>query len=164
MEELEIPNNYNQPSKKTLETLETDSLYINDNKEFLFDSDDFIICENKIINLDDSSSKGNIIDISNYLSLESISTMVLQVLTSKFSDFFINSGDILVIDTKQQFSDKARVLVSMDGNLSIKIFRIIDSTYYLQTTDKKFLPLSLTPYFRYSILGTITGIIHKTTQ
>ena len=103
----------------------------------------------------------DMVDINQYLNSNSASTMIVKVNGNNFSYFFINDGDILVIDTETQIADGMRVLISVNGELSIRIFRTINNISYIQTPDQKFLPLSIKPYIEYKIIGVISGIIHS---
>jgi len=95
---------------------------------------------------------------TNYIDLDTASKLVVRVNSDNFSCFFINIGDILVIDTIAEISDGMRVLVSLNGKLNIRIFRRIASQNYIQTPANNLLPLSITPYFEYKIIGVITTV------
>jgi SOS-response transcriptional repressor LexA len=118
--------------------------------------------ENKSIRiLNKNIKKKNI--FSNFINkyLTSPSTIFIKIMDDEFSDFFIKSGDILIVDSAKNIENGERIVVSMNGKLSVKIFRIIANISYLQTSDKKYLPLSIEPYIEFKIIGKIAGIIHK---
>jgi len=100
-------------------------------------------------------------DTNQYIDLNSATKLIIKVNSEIFSCFFINEGDILVVDMVAKISDGMRVLVSFNGELSIRIFRTIAHIDYIQTTDNKFLPLSIKPYVEYKIIGVISSVIHK---
>jgi SOS-response transcriptional repressor LexA len=103
------------------------------------------------------------IDINQYISSNSADTIILKVRGNSLKYFFINDGDILVVDTHSKITNGMRVLVSMNDKLSIKLFREIDNEQYLQTAVQEIFPLSIEPYIEYEIIGAIKGVIHNHT-
>jgi SOS-response transcriptional repressor LexA len=96
--------------------------------------------------------------VSNYINLDTTTKLLVRVNSDKFSCFFINIGDILVVDTVAKISDGMRILVSLNGKLNIRIFRTIADKNYIQTPENNFLPLSINPNFEYKVIGVITTI------
>jgi DNA polymerase V len=73
----------------------------------------------------------------------------------------IYDGDVLVVDTSEEPSDRRFVVVAVNGELSIKRYRIVDGETFLETHNGQFLPMQIEPYMEYIILGTVTKVIHS---
>jgi len=101
------------------------------------------------------------LDTNQYINLDSATNLIVKVNSDKFSCFFIDEGDILVVDMEAKISDGMRVLVFFNGEFSIRIFRTIAHIDYIQTVDNKFLPLLIEPYIEYKIIGAISSVIHS---
>ncbi|MDR0926674.1 MAG: S24 family peptidase [Ignavibacteria bacterium] len=101
------------------------------------------------------------LEISQYFNANPDETILLKANGNKYSCYYINDGDVIIVDTSVKIVDKMRVLVAVNSQLSIKIYRVIDDTEYLQTDNNVYLPLSITSEFSYEIIGAISGTIHN---
>lgn len=74
----------------------------------------------------------------------------------------ILDGDILVVDKKQKAKDGNIVISSLNGELTVKTFKIIEGKGYLVSSNEKFLPIELSEFFRFEIQGVVKHIIRNT--
>jgi SOS-response transcriptional repressor LexA len=102
----------------------------------------------------------NIFDVDVNSLINTKSSSFVKINGNDYSNLFIYDGDMIIVDSGIQLYDSARVLVSTNGKLSIKIYRIIDNCKYIQGENYSFLPLEIGD-MRFDILGTVTGIIHN---
>lgn len=74
----------------------------------------------------------------------------------------ILDGDILVVDKKQKAKDGNIVISSLNGELTVKTFKMIEGKGYLVSSNEKFLPIELSEFFRFEIQGVVKHIIRNT--
>lgn len=74
----------------------------------------------------------------------------------------IMDGDILVVDKNQKAKDGNIVVSSLNGELTVKTFKMIDGKGYLYSSNEKFLPIELSEFFRFEIQGVVKHIIRST--
>lgn len=120
--------------------------------------------DNNFENVDNNNGKSN----STHSSEKQIDTykndlpiIAIDVVDDAFVDFFINNGDVLLVEPDAEIYQDAKLLVSMNGKYSIKIYKEIEDIKYLQTADKKYLPFEILPYIEFKIIGIVTGIVHN---
>lgn len=102
------------------------------------------------------------IDLNEFLVRHPAATFFARVKGSFAGSIGISDGDILVVDTAIEPSDGKYVLVSMNGELTVKIYRLAgEGEVYLVSSANQFLPLRIEPYVSFSIIGVVTKIIHS---
>lgn len=74
----------------------------------------------------------------------------------------ILDGDILVVDKNQKAKDGNIVVSSLNGELTVKTFRIVDNQAYLFSSNDKFLPIELSEFYKFEIQGVVKHIIRNT--
>jgi DNA polymerase V len=101
------------------------------------------------------------VDLNEFLIDNPASTFFVKVRgnSSKFQD--ISDDDILVVDEKAEPFDGNLVVVALNGELSVKIYREANDKVYLESYDNKYLPLEIEPYMKFYMLGKVTKIIHS---
>lgn len=73
----------------------------------------------------------------------------------------ISDDDILVVDENAEPFDGNLVVVALNGELSVKIYREINGRPYLESSDSQYLPMEMAPYVKFYMLGKVTKIIHS---
>jgi DNA polymerase V len=73
----------------------------------------------------------------------------------------VETGDILVVDSSINPDNGKIVLVSLNDDFSIKIYRTVNNNIYLESQTDNFVPLKIEPYMEYKIIGVVTKIIHS---
>lgn len=101
------------------------------------------------------------IDLNEYLVDHPASTFFAKVRGLNMVQQGIRDGDILVVDTSIEPVDQKIVLVTINGSLTVKIFREIDGEIFLESQNHQFLPIMMEPYLEFKIIGVVTKIIHS---
>lgn len=103
----------------------------------------------------------SVIDLNEYLIEHPTATFFAKVNGDAMADAGIRDGDILIVDTSLEPADNRIVVASVNGDFTIKIFRLIEGNSYLQSSNEQFVPLKIEPYIEYKIVGIVTKIIHS---
>jgi len=101
------------------------------------------------------------IDLNELLVDHPASTFFAKVHGLNMIEQGIRDGDILVVDTSIEPSDSKIVLATINGTLTVKIYRELDGGIFLESPNHQFLPVMIEPYMEFKIIGTVTKIIHS---
>jgi DNA polymerase V len=102
-----------------------------------------------------------IVDLNEFLVTHPAATFFARVRGSSLADVGINDNDILIVDTAIEPQEGKIVIVSINEELSVKIYRDVDGEIYLQSQNKQFLPMSIEPYMEFELVGVVTKVIHS---
>lgn len=72
----------------------------------------------------------------------------------------IKSGDMLIVNRNLQASDGDKIVASLNGNFTVKIFRA-SPTLQLVATNGKYTPRKISRRDDFQIFGVITHVIHS---
>jgi DNA polymerase V len=72
----------------------------------------------------------------------------------------ISDGDILIVDSVVDATDNKVVVATINGELTVKIYRNVDGEEFLQSGNMQFMPMRIEPYIEYDIIGVVTKVIH----
>lgn len=72
----------------------------------------------------------------------------------------IFDGDILVVDSTELPKSGKVVIASVNGELLVKTYKVIDRKVYLFSANKKFLPLEIMSFYDFAIQGVVKHVIH----
>ncbi len=101
------------------------------------------------------------LDLNDYLIRHPAATFFVRVRGESMIEAGIHDGDILIVDSSIEAIDGKIVIVSVDGDLTVKTLRINGSEVYLEAQNKQFLPLKIEPYMEFQIIGVVTSVIHR---
>ncbi len=73
----------------------------------------------------------------------------------------IHSGDILVVDKSIEVSNNMIVIAVVDGELTVKRYRIIKDKHFLVAENEKFKPIEIAQESDFRVWGVVTYVIHK---
>jgi len=73
----------------------------------------------------------------------------------------IHSGDILVVDKSIEVSNNKIVIAVVDGELTVKRYRIIKDKHLLFAENDEFKPIEIDPDSDFRVWGVVTYVIHK---
>lgn len=107
-----------------------------------------------------SDNKGEV-DLNDFLIEHPTATFFAKVKGEEMQDIGIYNGDVLIVDTSLEPKDNKVVVVSIQGVLTVKIYRIIEGEIFLQSYSNQFLPLKIEPYMEFVLIGVVTKIIHS---
>jgi DNA polymerase V len=102
-----------------------------------------------------------IIDLNEFLIEHPVSTFFARIRGNSLKEMGIHDSDILIVDTSLTPDDGKLVLVSINNELTVKIYRKINDSEYLQSYNTQFLPISIEPFMKFNIIGVITRAIHS---
>ena len=101
------------------------------------------------------------IDLNEFLVDHPAATFFARVNGDSLRHHGIRDNDLLIVDTLVQPEDGRIVLTSISGELSIKIYKVVDGDVYLESSDNRFLPIKIDGYMEFILLGVVTKIIHS---
>ncbi len=101
------------------------------------------------------------IDLNEFLVDHPAATFFARVNGARMKGADIDDGDILIVDTSLPPKDGNVVVISMDGSLTVKVYREIDGDKFLESQNGQFLPLKIDPYMDLKPVGVVTKIIHS---
>lgn len=101
------------------------------------------------------------IDLNEFLVSHPAATFFAKVSGQSMQESGIADGDILIVDTSVEPSEGKFVIVDVNGELTVKIFREIDGCQFLESHSGQFLPLKIDPYVEFRPVGVVTKVIHS---
>ena len=101
------------------------------------------------------------VDLNEFLVEHPAATFFCKVNGDLFADAGVRDGDMLIVDSAVETRDGKMIIVEMNGELTIKIFRENNGEEFLQSYNKQFLPVKIEPYIEFVKLGVVTKIIHS---
>lgn len=76
-------------------------------------------------------------------------------------DIGINNGDLLIVETNNSPQKGQVVIASLNGEMLVKKFEIINEKVYLISANKRFLPIEIFPDEQFQIHGIVRHVIHS---
>jgi DNA polymerase V len=76
-------------------------------------------------------------------------------------DANIHSGDVLIVDKSLTPVDRKIVVAMIDGNFTVKRFRMRGDRVFLEAENPEFNPIEVTDGQELTIFGVVTYIIHQ---
>lgn len=73
----------------------------------------------------------------------------------------IFSGDLLIVKRNEQPKDGKIVIAALNGEMAVKIYRVMEDGIYLFSANDKFLPIEIKPFWNFEIQGVVKHIIHN---
>lgn len=101
------------------------------------------------------------IDLNRLLVKNHPSTYMVKVDGNSMIGAGILSGDILIIDTSIQVTDKKIVVACINGELLIKRYSVEKGQIYLKAENPDFNPILIDPNDDFSIIGAVTSVIRQ---
>jgi DNA polymerase V len=99
------------------------------------------------------------LDLNAYLAPDPENIFLVRVSGESMIDANIYDGDILVVDKAAKPGNGKIVIASLNGEMAVKYFRIIDGEAYLISANKKFTPIKINELFRFEIQGVVKHVI-----
>ena len=107
------------------------------------------------------SDVDELIDLNEYLIANPTSTFFARINGDSYKHLGIADQDLLIADSEVSLRDGNTVLVSLNKELTVKIYRDIKGEKYFQSEDNRFVPVNMKPHLDYQIVGVITKVIHS---
>ena len=102
------------------------------------------------------------IDLNDMLIPNPDNVFLVKVNGDSMIGSMILDGDILIVDKKQKAKDGDIVVSSLNGEMTVKTFKIVENKAYLFSSNDKFLPLELSEFFKFDIQGVVKHVIRNT--
>lgn len=107
------------------------------------------------------TDKINSIDLVRLLLPSKENYYMVQVSGESMIEENIYDGDILIVEKNNQPKDGEIVIASLNGEMLVKIFRLINGKVYLFSANKRFFPIEIFPDWQFEILGVVRHCIHN---
>lgn len=101
------------------------------------------------------------LDLNSYLIEHPASTFLVRVSGESMRDAGIFPGDILVVDRSLEPVNGKVVIVALDGELTVKRLKILESGIMLMPENPAFQPIQISDDQTVNIWGVVTNVIHK---
>lgn len=100
------------------------------------------------------------VDLNEFLIEHPIATFFARVKGDSLKEFGVNDNDILIVDTALEPEDGKLVVVSINQELTVKTYRVINNNILLESQGTRFLPMKIAPYMEFRLIGVVTRAIH----
>ncbi len=100
-----------------------------------------------------------LLDLNAYLAPQPENVFLVRVSGESMIDANIFDGDILVVDKSAKPGNGSIVIASLNGEMAVKYFRIINGKAYLISANNKFTPIKISELFHFEIQGVVRHII-----
>ena len=107
----------------------------------------------------DKETKLSSLDLNKLLVKDKKNTYLVKVIGESMIGKNINEGDLLVVARDEEPKDGKIVIASLNGEMAVKIFRVIDEKVYLYSANQKFLPIEIKPFWNFEIQGVVKFVI-----
>lgn len=108
-----------------------------------------------------SKSNGKLIDLNNFLAPIAKEFFLVRVTGESMINESIFSGDLLIVKRNEQPKDGKIVIAALNGEMAVKIYRVMEDGIYLFSANDKFLPIEIKPFWNFEIQGVVKHIIHN---
>ncbi|MFH1052574.1 MAG: S24 family peptidase [bacterium] len=98
-------------------------------------------------------------NLSKFLISNPQSTYLVRVVGDSMIDENIYEGDILVVNKDEKPTDGKVVIAALNGEMTVKTLRVIESKVYLFSANKRFLPMEILPFWEFEIQGVVKHVI-----
>ncbi len=101
------------------------------------------------------------IDLNEFLVEHPAATFFARVRGDSMTKAGITDDDVLIVDTSLDPRDGTVVVVAMNGDFTVKIYREIDGEVYLESQNDQFLPTNIGDDMELKPIGVVTKVIHS---
>lgn len=71
----------------------------------------------------------------------------------------IHDGDILLVEKSIKPKHEQVIIAALNGELTVKRYRVIEGKVYLFSANDKFLPIEIFPFFDFQVQGIVRHVI-----
>ena len=101
------------------------------------------------------------LDLNEHLIQRETATFFVRVAGHSMTGAGIHDGDILVVDRAEEPTDGAVVVAALDGELTVKRYRIHEEQPYLVPESDDHAPLPIQPGQDLVVWGVVQHVIHE---
>ncbi len=102
-----------------------------------------------------------VVDLNEFLIEHPATTLFARVTGDFGKGAEIRNGDILIVDAGIEPVDGKYVIVSVNGEMTVKIYKEIDNEKYLISANLSFMPLMREEYINHHLIGVVRKVIHS---
>lgn len=99
-------------------------------------------------------------DLNSVLAPKPEDVYLVRVTGESMINEGIFDGDILVVNKSESPKDGKVVIASLNGEMAVKTYRVIEDKVYLFSANEKFLPIQIMPFWQFEIQGVVKHVIH----
>ncbi len=103
----------------------------------------------------------SILDINSIIAPHPNEIFLVRVSGESMINENIYDGDILVVNGKEQPKPGQIIISSLNGEMTVKKYQIVDDVIYLVSANEKFLPIKILDMFDFEIQGVVKHVIRK---
>ncbi len=130
-------------------------------KKYDFEAPVFSATHKSQLGKDKSSKEVYSIDLNAYLIPNSKTHFIVKVSGESMIKDNIYDGDILIVDKSEKAADGKVVIASLNDEMTVKRYRVIDGATYLFAANDKFLPIEISPFWQFEIQGVVKHVIRN---
>jgi DNA polymerase V len=101
------------------------------------------------------------LDLNEYLITHPAATFFLKVDGESMINLGIHHNDVLIVDRSIQAKSGMVVVVSIDGQFTVKQLKKINNKVFLMPANAKFSPMEITDTMELTVWGVVTNAIHS---
>lgn len=100
------------------------------------------------------------LDLNQHIIKHPAATFFVRAAGESMHAAGILNGDLLIVDRSLEAKDNSIVIAAINGELTVKRFKIIDNKGFLYPANNKFKPIPLADVDSMQIWGVVTYAIH----
>jgi DNA polymerase V len=101
------------------------------------------------------------LDLNDLLIRHSAATFFVRVSGDSMTGAGINNHDILIVDRSLELTDKKIIIAIVNGEMTVKRFRIINEKKYLVAENPAYKPIEVNEKNTFQLWGIVTSVIHQ---
>ena len=102
------------------------------------------------------------LDLNELIVKHPAATFFVRAQGDSMIDAGIHTDDILVVDRSLEVTNNKIVIAVVDGELTVKRYRVQKGKHYLVADNKNFKPIEIEPEADFRIWGVVTFVLHQT--
>ena len=105
------------------------------------------------------TEKDGLFDLNKMLITDPQNMFIVRVGGESMIDKNIFDGDLLLVDTKKNPKEGDIVVSSLNGEMTVKTFKVENGKGYLISANQKFLPIEIGDFYQFKIQGVVKHVI-----
>lgn len=111
--------------------------------------------------LSKAERKETILDLYKFLAPIPKDYFLVKVTGESMINEGIFDGDILIVNRQEEPKTGKVVIASLNGEMAVKIYKVIEGIVYLFSANDNYLPIEIKPFWEFQIQGIVKHVIHK---
>ena len=106
-------------------------------------------------------SEKELLDLNSILLQNPKDTFIVRVGGDSMIDKNIFDGDLLIVDSKRNAISGDVVIASMNNEMTVKTFKLMDGKAYLIAANERFLPMEISEFYQFQIHGVVRHVVRN---